>query len=97
MLWGFFTLGKGLAKCLGHRSQLIDTLRTGQAQGHLPCPIEPLMKIPQSLLKFGLRHRQAVAIAGMETSQRMSLAKPIKQCLLSLRCRILRPRDKFRL
>ena len=83
------------AKRFGHRLQLIETLWAGQAQGHLPGLVKPLIEILQRLLKLGLWQRQAVAIAGMKRPQWMSRGKPIEQRKLLLRRRILRPGDKL--
>jgi hypothetical protein len=86
-----------LAELLGQRVQRLQRLRAGEAQGHLPGPIEPGVEFPQGLLKCLTLQRQAVAIAGMKASQGMVGCQTFQQCDLLLRVGVFRPGNKLRL
>ncbi|MNR12026.1 hypothetical protein D3C85_1283550 [compost metagenome] len=63
-----FACGDDAAKGFGDCLQLIEALRSDQAQGHLSGLVKVLMKILQRLLKLSLLYRQTVAITSMKTS-----------------------------
>src|SRR3546814_9052931 len=77
------------------RFQGFDALRAGQTKRHLAALVEPSIKVLQCHLELGLLHREAVAIARVETAQWVSGGQSFVQGHLSLGCWILGPGDEF--
>ena len=78
-LWAQRARGQFVAETLGQRLQLLQRLRAGKVQCHLPALIELAVKFPQCLLKCLTFHRQAIPVTGMKTAQRMVGRQALQQ------------------
>ncbi|MCY1424079.1 hypothetical protein D9M71_398120 [compost metagenome] len=89
------TAGQVAGSATGQRFQLLKALRAAQAQDHLSCLVVTLVISLQRSLKVAAVHGQAVAVAGLETTQGMLAGNPLQQGKLSLGLGIARPGDEF--
>ena len=85
-----------VTELLGHGLQVCQRLWAGKAQSHLPALIKVCVEPAQGLLKGLAFHRQAVAVAGMKTAQRMIRRQALQQRHLLLGFGIVGPGDEFR-